>query len=42
MRRVVIGYGFREKAINSRIVAWDERPGHRRMVVVHPHPAVGR
>jgi hypothetical protein len=35
---VVIGYGFRDKAINARIVAWAERPGDRRMVVVHPHP----
>lgn len=35
---VVIGYGFRDKAINSRIVAWAERPGERRMVVVHPNP----
>jgi hypothetical protein len=36
---VVIGYGFRDKAINSRIVAWAERPGERRMVVIHPDPA---
>lgn len=36
---VVIGYGFRDKAINSRIVAWAERPGQRRMVVVHGRPA---
>jgi hypothetical protein len=35
---IVIGYGFRDKAINSRIVGWAERPGDRRMVVVHPHP----
>lgn len=35
---VVIGYGFRDKAINARIVAWAERPGERRMVVVHPDP----
>lgn len=35
---VVIGYGFRDKAINSRIVAWAERPGQRRMVVVHADP----
>lgn len=35
---VIIGYGFRDKAINSRIVAWAERPGERRMVVVHPDP----
>lgn len=35
-RLVVIGYGFRDKAINARLVAWAERPGKRRMVVVHP------
>jgi hypothetical protein len=35
---IVIGYGFKDKAINARIVAWAERPGERRMVVVHPHP----
>jgi hypothetical protein len=35
---VVIGYGFRDKAINARVVAWAERPGDRRMVVVHPDP----
>lgn len=36
---VVIGYGFRDKAVNARIVAWAERPGDRRMVVVHPNAA---
>lgn len=36
---LVIGYGFRDKAINSRIVAWAERPGQRKMVVVHGSPA---
>jgi hypothetical protein len=35
---VVIGYGFRDKAINARIVAWAERTGTHRMIVVHPHP----
>jgi hypothetical protein len=35
---VVIGYGFRDKAINARIVAWAERPGDRRLVVLHPEP----
>ncbi len=35
---VVIGYGFRDKAINARLIAWAERPGHRRMVVVHADP----
>ena len=35
---IVIGYGFRDKAINARIVAWAERPGERRLVVVHRDP----
>jgi hypothetical protein len=35
---VVTGYGFRDKAVNARIVAWAERPGDRRMVVVHASP----
>jgi hypothetical protein len=35
---VVIGYGFHDKAINARIVAWAERPGQRKMVVVHRDP----
>ena len=34
----MIGYGFRDKAINARIVAWAERPGERRLVVVHRDP----
>jgi hypothetical protein len=33
---VVAGYSFRDKAINARLVAWAERPGQRRMVVIHP------
>lgn len=37
-RLLVIGYGFRDKAINARIAAWAERPGERRMVVVHRDP----
>lgn len=36
---IVIGYGFRDKAINARIVAWAERPGARQMLVVHRDPA---
>jgi hypothetical protein len=36
---VVIGYGFRDTAINARIVACAARPGGRRIVVVHPDPA---
>jgi hypothetical protein len=35
---IVTGYGFRDKAINARVVAWVERPGERRLVVVHPDP----
>ena len=35
---LVAGYGFRDKAINSRIIAWAERPGRRRMVVIHRDP----
>lgn len=34
----VMGYSFRDKAINARLVAWAERPGQRRMIVVHPDP----
>lgn len=37
-RLLVIGYGFRDKAINARIIAWAERPGDRRMIVVHRDP----
>jgi len=32
---LVVGYGFRDKAINSRLHRW-MREGERRMVVVHP------
>ena len=35
---IVIGYGFRDKAINARIISWAERPGSRRMIVVHRDP----
>jgi hypothetical protein len=38
-RLLVIGYGFRDKAINSRLIAWELRPGERRMVVVHRDPS---
>ncbi|MDX6453813.1 MAG: hypothetical protein QOH16_3862 [Gaiellaceae bacterium] len=37
-RVLVIGYGFRDKAINSRLIAWAVRPGQRRMVVAHRDP----
>ena len=35
---LVVGYGFRDKAINARLIAWAERPGERRMVVSHRDP----
>jgi hypothetical protein len=37
-RLLIIGYGFRDKAINSRLIAWALRPGERRMVVAHRDP----
>jgi hypothetical protein len=37
-RLIVTGYGFRDKAINARLVAWAERPGKRRLLVIHPNP----
>ena len=37
-RVLVVGYGFRDKAINSRLIAWASQPGERRMVVVHRDP----
>ena len=37
-RLLVVGYGFRDKAINSRLIAWVECPGERRMVVAHRDP----
>jgi hypothetical protein len=37
-RLLVVGYGFRDKAINARLIAWGERPGERRMVVAHRDP----
>lgn len=35
---LVIGFGFGDKAINSRLIAWAERPGRRRMVIAHRDP----
>lgn len=32
---VVIGYGFRDKAINSRLIGWMQGSRDRRLVVVH-------
>jgi hypothetical protein len=37
-RLLVIGYGFRDKAINARLIAWAERSGKRRMIVAHRDP----
>jgi hypothetical protein len=37
-RLLVVGYSFRDKAINARLVAWSARPGLRRMVVIHRDP----
>ena len=34
----MVGYGFRDKAVNARLIAWAERPGERRIVVVHRDP----
>jgi SIR2-like domain len=36
---VVIGYGFRDKAINSRLIGWMHGGRDRRLVVVHGEPA---
>jgi hypothetical protein len=35
---VVIGYGFRDKAINSRLIGWLQQAWNRCLVVVHPKP----
>src|SRR3954451_8759778 len=32
---VVIGYGFRDKGINARLIGWWHRAPDHRMVVVH-------
>ena len=32
---VVIGYGFRDKAINSQLIGWLNRAGHCRLTVIH-------
>ena len=38
-RLLVVGYSFRDKAINARVAAWLEgSPGERKMVVVHEAP----
>ena len=37
-RLVVIGYGFRDQAINSRLIGWLNRTEENRMIVVHGNP----
>jgi hypothetical protein len=37
-RLLVVGYGFRDKAINARVVAWLNEGRRRRLVVVHRQP----
>jgi hypothetical protein len=36
---IVIGYGFRDKAINNRLIGWMNGRFERRLVVVHAEPA---
>jgi hypothetical protein len=36
---VVIGYGFRDKAINSRLIGWIHGSRNRRLAVVHDAPS---
>jgi hypothetical protein len=37
-RLIVIGYGFRDKAINSRLIGWLSGAKDNRVVIVHPQP----
>lgn len=37
-RVVVVGYGFRDKAIDSRLIGWLDRSLDNRFVVVEPDP----
>jgi len=37
-RLVVVGYGFRDQAINSRLIGWMSRSQDNRMIVVHGDP----
>lgn len=37
-RVVVIGYGFRDKAINTRLIAWLVRATEHHLIVCHPCP----
>jgi hypothetical protein len=34
----VIGYGFGDKAINTRLIAWLARESDRALVICHPDP----
>jgi hypothetical protein len=37
-RVIAIGYGFRDKAINSQLIAWMARRSTNRLIVCHPRP----
>jgi hypothetical protein len=37
-RLIIIGYGFRDQAINSRLIGWLSRARENRIVIVHGHP----
>lgn len=37
-RLVVIGYGFRDQAINSRLIAWLSRSDDNRIIIAHGEP----
>ncbi len=41
-RVIVIGYGFGDKAINSRLIGWLARRREHRLIVCHPNPAALR
>jgi hypothetical protein len=38
-RLVVVGYGFRDQAINSRLIGWMSRSSDNRIIVIHGNPA---
>ena len=38
-RLVVVGYGFRDKAVNSRLIGWLDRSLDNSLVVVEPDPS---
>lgn len=37
-RAVVIGYGFGDKAINTRLIGWLARARENRLIICHPRP----